>query len=106
MNALIKDFFRGIAKNKGKFISVFFIILLGAAFFSGLRSSRGDMLFSAEKYYDDYALMDLKVLSENGLTEKDAENISSLDGVDNVVGGWSLDVLSDTADNKAIKLIS
>ncbi len=106
MNALIKDFFRGIAKNKGKFISVFFIILLGAAFFSGLRSSRGDMLFSAEKYYDDYALMDLKVLSENGLTEKDAENISSLDGADNVVGGWSLDVLSDTADNKAIKLIS
>lgn len=106
MNALIKDFFRGMAKNKGKFISVFFIILLGAAFFSGLRSSRGDMLLSAERYYDDSALMDLKVMSEYGLTEKDAENISSLDGVDKAVGGWSLDVVSDTEDNKAVKLIS
>ena len=50
MKSLKKDFFRELRKNRGRFISVFFIVLLGSAFFSGIRSSKPDMELSAEKY--------------------------------------------------------
>lgn len=51
MRAFRKDFIREITKNKGRFLSVFFIVLLGAAFFSGIRSAEGDMKVSADRYY-------------------------------------------------------
>ena len=53
MRAFRKDFIREITKNKGRFLSVFFIVLLGAAFFSGIRSAEGDMKVSADRYYDE-----------------------------------------------------
>ncbi len=107
MKAIYKDFFRGLNKNKGKFISVFFIILLGAAFFSGLRSSERDMLLSAEKYYDDSRLMDFRVIGTLGLTDEDVDEISALDEVEYAEGGYSKDVLcSDGDDEKAVKVMS
>lgn len=106
MKALYKDFFRGLRKNKGKFISVFFIILLGAAFFSGLRSSQTDMLLSAEKYYDDAMLMDFRIVGTAGLTEEDLQDIQALDGIAEAEGGYTLDVLCNSEDKKAVRLIS
>ena len=58
MRAFRKDFIREITKNKGRFLSVFFIVLLGAAFFSGIRSAEGDMKVSADRYYDEVNYMD------------------------------------------------
>ncbi len=106
MKALQKDFLRGLVKNKGKFISVFFIILLGSAVFSGLRSSRNDMLVSAEKYYDDYALYDLRVAGTAGLTDADLADISSLSETEYAEGGYSLDALCNAEMEREIKLIS
>ncbi len=106
MKALYKDFFRSLRKNKGKFISVFFIILLGAAFFSGLRSSQTDMLLSAEKYYDDAVLMDFRIVGTAGLTEEDLQDIQALDGIAEAEGGYTLDVLCNSEDKKAVRLIS
>ena len=45
MRAFLKDFFREFVRNKGRFISVFFIVLLGAAFFSGIRSNKNSMIY-------------------------------------------------------------
>lgn len=106
MKAAYKDFFRNLARNKGKFISVFFIILLGAAFFSGLRSSERDMLLSAEKYYDDSVLYDYRVISTVGLTSADIDALSSLTEVESATGAWSMDVLFDEGNNLAVKLMS
>ena len=41
MRVLAKDFFRVIGKNKGRFLSVFFIVLLGAGFFPASVSAAG-----------------------------------------------------------------
>ena len=106
MRAVIKDFFRGMLKNKGKFISVFFIILIGAAFFSGIRSSRGDMLASAERYYDEYSLADITVISTLGLTEDDVRDLSALPQVEMAEGVYTLDALCDDGAGLAAKLIS
>lgn len=66
MKAFWKDFFREISKNKGRFLSVFFIVLLGSAFFSGIRSAEGDMKVSADRYYDDVRLYGFKNTWNNG----------------------------------------
>ena len=57
--AIKKDFIRELRNNSGRFISVFFIVLLGAAFFSGIRSSRPSMLATVDDYYDRYSMMDI-----------------------------------------------
>lgn len=106
MKALGKDFFRGMAKNKGKFISVFFIILLGAAFFSGLRASEGDMLLSSEKYYDDTSMADYRVIGTLGITEEDVADLNALDEVELAEGAYSVDALSDDEDKRAVKIMS
>ncbi len=80
--ALRKDFFREIKKSKSRFISIFFIVALGAAFFSGVRSSEPDMRYSADHYYDKTNMMDIRVISTLGLTKQDLEAISSIEGVE------------------------
>ena len=84
--ASTKDFFREILKNKGRFISIVFIVMLGTAFFAGLRSTSYDMKYSADIYYDDAKLMDIRVLGTMGIGEEDVEDISAISGVDYAVG--------------------
>ena len=97
-SALKKDFFREIRRNSGRFISILFIVLLGAAFYAGIRSANYDMKYSADVYYDESGLMDLRVVSTLGLTDEDLEDMRRVEGVENVVGGYTQDVLCDTGD--------
>ena len=78
MKAFHKNFFRELFRNKTRFVSVFFIVLLGAAFFSGIRSSESDMLLSAEQYYDKSNYYDIKVISTLGLTQADLDAVSEV----------------------------
>lgn len=100
--ALRKDFFREIRKNSGRFISIFFIVALGAAFFAGIRSAEYDMEYSADKYYDDVDLMDLRVISTLGLEEEDLEDIRNVDGVSAVNGGYTKEALCHTEDAELV----
>ena len=107
MRAFRKDFFREITKNKGRFLSVFFIVLLGAAFFSGIRSSEGDMKVSADRYYDEVNYMDLKVMGTLGLTEDDLSDVAKTEGVKAVYGGKTLEVLHEIKESEqVVKLIA
>lgn len=107
MRAFRKDFVREITKNKGRFLSVFFIVLLGAAFFSGIRSAEGDMKVSADRYYDEVNYMDLKVLGTLGLTDDDLADIAKTDGVKAVYGGKTVEVLHDIGESEqVVKLIA
>ena len=58
-NAFMKDVLKDIKKSKGRFLSIFAIIALGVAFFSGIKVAPIDMKNTADKYYDDYNFMDL-----------------------------------------------
>ena len=92
-NKLVVDFFREIAKGLGRFISIFFIVMLGTAFFAGLRSSGSDMRISADKFYDDTKFMDFKILSTLGLTDEDLVDIRNIKGVELVEGAHTEDVI-------------
>ena len=79
--ALKKDFYMEIRKSMGRFLSIFFIVAIGCAFFAGIRSSEPDMRYSGDAYFDRKNLMDLQVISTMGLTDEDVEAIEKLDGI-------------------------
>lgn len=99
MSAFRKDFFREIRRNAGRFLSIFCIIMLGTAFFAGLRSTGHDMKYSADRFYDENDLMDIRVLSTMGLSEEDLSDLKNVEGVANAVGGKTKDVLLQTDDS-------
>lgn len=100
--AIRKDFYMEIIKSLGRFLSIFFIVALGVAFFSGIRAAEPDMRFSADAYFDRLKLADLTVVSTMGLTEEDLEEIAKVDGVKKVEGGYSTDVLCKINDNQKV----
>src|SRR5690606_29886979 len=93
--ALIKDTLRDIKKSLGRFLSITAIIALGVAFFTGLKISPEDMEKTADKYYDDYNLMDIRIVSTLGLTEGDLKEVSKIEGVEEVLGTYTIDVLAE-----------
>ena len=93
-SALNKDFIRDILKSKGRFLSIVAIVALGVAFFTGVKSSPIVMKTSSDKYYDKYNLMDIRLISTLGLTDKDVDDIKNIKGVEGVYPTYSLDAIS------------
>ena len=84
-----------------------FIVMLGAAFFSGIRSTKNDMHVSADCYYDRVNFMDIRVVSTLGLTEDDLEDMRNTEGVAAVTGGYTAEVLNEQSDMEfALKVIA
>lgn len=98
--ALRKDFYMEIRRSLGRFMSIFFIVAIGCAFFSGIRASEPDMRYSGDAYFDDKNMMDIEVISTLGLTEDDLHVIEDVDGVAAVEGSYSVDVLCSEGDNQ------
>lgn len=93
MKALRKDFWMEIRTSKARFISIFLIVAMGVAFFSGIQASSPDMRYSGDAYYDETDLMDIKVVGTLGLTEEDETAIRSIKGVQDAEGAYSVDVM-------------
>lgn len=100
--ALRKDFYMEIRKSMGRFLSIFFIVAIGCAFFAGIRSSEPDMRYSGDAYFDRKNLMDLQVISTMGLTDEDVEAIEKLDGIEKAEAGYSVDALCTDGDNQIV----
>ena len=75
--ALHKDFWMEVRKSRARFISIFCIVALGVAFFSGIQASSPDMRLSGDAYYNESKLMDLKVVGTMGLTDDDIQALNS-----------------------------
>lgn len=100
--ALRKDFYMEIRRSLGRFLSIFFIVAIGCAFFSGIRASEPDMRKSGDQYFDNKNLMDIQVISTMGLTDEDISAIESVDGIEYAEGGYSADVLCRDGDNQVV----
>ncbi|MGG3283137.1 FtsX-like permease family protein [Paenibacillus solani] len=103
--ALWTDIFREISRTKARFLSIFAIIMLGVGFFAGIKATGPDMLDTADHYYDDLKLMDLKVQSTLGFKQSDIDKLKQITGVDVIQPGYSVDVsLGDSG--KIAKILS
>lgn len=73
MKAYKKSIVREILSSKARFFSIMVIIFLGVAFYSGIKSAGPDMNKTINKFYNSENLMDSKVISTLGLSDKDLD---------------------------------
>ena len=105
--ALAKEFFMSIKKTYNRFISICLIVMLGTAFFAGVKAAEPDMQESADIFFDDSKLTDIRVLSTLGLTEDDVTAISAIEGVESAIPVYTYDVLTEKDEKQhVIKLMS
>ena len=101
--ALHKEFWMEVRKSRARFISIFCIVALGVAFFSGIQAASPDMRMSGDAYYNISKLMDLKIIGTMGLTEDDVKAVQELSGVGSVEGAYSTDVIC--GENDSLKVL-
>ena len=94
LKPLSKDTFREIKRSFGRFFSIFSIVFIGVAFFAGVKASAPDMKYTADNYYDDNNLMDIKILSNIGFTDDDVDKIQDISGVGGVFKTYSMDAIT------------
>ena len=100
--ALRKDLWIEIRKSKNRFVSIFLIVALGVAFFSGVRAAQPDMRMTGDAYFDKYKLMDLRVVSTLGFSEENIEAIRNVEGVKKAEPSYMADVLHDTDSSQLV----
>lgn len=76
-----------------RFISIIIIVALGTGFFVGVKSAAPSMEETAEQYFSDNNLMDLRVQSSIGLTGDDLTAIKNIEGVSGAMGAKFVDAL-------------
>lgn len=91
--ALHKDNFMMVRKTLPRFMSIFFIVALGVAFFSGVRVTEPDMKLTADAQFDESRLMDLRVLGTMGITDKDVSAVKEISGVSVAEPSYSVDTI-------------
>ncbi|NLC43456.1 MAG: FtsX-like permease family protein [Clostridiales bacterium] len=84
----IKDIIRTIRNEWKRFLSILLITALGVGMMTGLYAATLDMYYSADIYFDQQSLFDIRILSTMGLTQKDVDELALIDGVDAVEGGY------------------
>lgn len=97
-----KDFYMEIRKSPGRFLSIFFIVAMGVAFFSGIRSSEPSMRITGDSYFDSAKLMDIKAVSTLGITDDDVKALEEVDGVAKAEGAYSADFLQKVKDEEKV----
>ncbi|MGI6201104.1 MAG: FtsX-like permease family protein [Christensenellales bacterium] len=88
-----KNVLRTFKSTASRFLAIFSIVALGVGFLAGLMSTTPDMQQSMEAYLDDAGLYDLRIVSSLGLTEEDVAAIAAIDGVGELMPGYSADLL-------------
>ncbi len=100
MRSVTKNIFREIKRTKNRFFSIFTICAIGVGFFSGVRATGSDMKMTADNYYDDHQLFDLRLMSTFGLTDGDLQALEQTDGISAVQGSKYTDLvfINDSKD--------
>lgn len=105
--ALHKDNFMMIRKTLPRFMSIFFIVALGVAFFSGVRVTEPDMKLTADAQFDESRLMDLRILGTMGITEQDVKAVKEISGVSVAEPSYSVDTICKLNDTeKVLKVLA
>ena len=94
-NALLKDTIREIWRTFSRFLSIFAIVALGVAFFAGVKATATDMRITGDQYFDEYQLMDIRIVSTLGFDDKDLEAITKTEGLEYIQPGYSLDSIAE-----------
>lgn len=86
-----KNLRKSIWKTKARFISIFSIVFLGAAFFAGLRNTPGTMMKTVDAYLDNNQFADLTYIASLGFSEDDISAIADIEGIASISYGYQFD---------------
>ena len=92
-----KDIWRSIQKGWKRFFSILIITALGVAMLTGLYAACLDLYYSADQFFDEQRLFDIRILSTLGLTQEDVDVFLRVDGVEAAEGAYSEAVHTDVA---------
>ena len=102
-----KNILQEICHSFGRFFSILCIVMIGVAFFAGVKASAPDMKYSADQYFDKYNVQDIQVYSTLGLTQDDLKEIKKIDGVEDAEAVFSIDTLTQKDSTQLVmKVIS
>ena len=107
-NAFSLGIGRTIRGSLKRFISLAVICTLGVAMFIGLTVACKDLRISADEFFDEQDLFDIRVVSTLGLDDEDLEALAEIEGVESVEGGYtetayvSAGSVSEKVDVKAL----
>ena len=105
--ALLKDSVKEIKNTYKRFISILLMAFLGVGFFAGLRACPPNMTDTIDKYYDEQNVFDIQILSTLGLKDKDIEELSKIENVENIYGSYEIDGKIQTENSEIVaKVIS
>ena len=89
-----KNLRKSIIKSKSRFLSIFSIVFLGAAFFAGLRNTPGTMMKTMDAYLDKHHFADLTYIASLGFSDDDIQSIQNIKGIDQIEYGYQFDALT------------
>lgn len=98
--ALTKDTYREIKKSFGRFISIFGIVLVGVAFFTGVKASAPYMKKSADAFFDRTNFFDFKIYSTIGFNDEDIEAVRNTDGIESAEGAFVMEAVTRIEGNE------
>lgn len=84
---------QSLLSSKGRFLSIFSLMMLGALALTGLKVTAPNMEKSAQTYVADHRTMDLAVISGLGISQTDLDELASIKGV-TVEAGHFKDVVA------------
>ena len=93
-----KTLFREVRGSLSRFLAIFAIVALGVGFLAGLWATSPDMYSTADGYYDDTDMMDIRLVSTLGLTDDDLNAVKAVKGVERVMPAYSADVLMNDGE--------
>lgn len=99
---LLKDSLREIRKTFSRFLAILAIVAISIAFFTGIKITCPDMKNTADKYYDDYRLMDFRLVSTVGFNSEDIQYIRKLNQIKGVSPSYTIDAILDAKDTNSV----
>lgn len=95
---------QSLLSSKGRFLSIFSLMMLGALALTGLKVTAPNMEKTAQSYVANHRTMDLAVISGLGISQADLDELVSIKGV-TVETGHFKDVVAKK-NQRAVRLFS
>ena len=97
-NAFNKDVYREIRNTLGRFLGIFAIVALGVSFYAGLGTTGGAMKSIMNAYFKEMNLMDIRVISNYGISKNDIKAMEELAEVEVLQPSYVTDTLYEKND--------
>lgn len=99
---LLKNTLMEIKQSFGRYITIFIIIALGVALYTGLNVTMTDMVETGNVYLKESNFHDYRIMNTLGCTPDDVAEILKIEGVEYAEGTYFTDVLADIGSSQSI----